>query len=285
MQSSSRNTNGPNAASSGNSPALGEQDIIRRTTRVLRQLYQRETHWLSTRTADQVSLLSQQGQLSLGEQLHYGEVAFVLLRLKPCAIIDYAGDRTQLANYISAVIEPTIRDLNALGAAAKGLVASADVSRAADSNSAWYPRPFQLTCTRISGQLASPEVSSWTGAFVLYDEMWAESAAWAKSNLLDSTALTVGEDTLARGLDYPGSLPTTSEDMLTIVPVSYLGRMKSESGEWMSDRWECLTSFVVLHHQLPQVALHRIRYEAIKMFDIEMQVAMDTSLIDELRLP
>ncbi|KAJ2746052.1 hypothetical protein GGI20_001679 [Coemansia sp. BCRC 34301] len=277
MNSPSCNASAPTAS------VPNEQDIVRRTTRVLRQLYQRETHWLSTRSADQASLLSQQGQLSLSEQLHYGEVAFVLLRLKPCAIIDFAGDRSQLANYISAVIEPTIRDLNALGAVAKGL-ASADVPRTVDSNSAWYPRPFQLACARINGQLSSPEVSSWTGAFVLYDEMWPESAAWAKSNLLDPATSTVGEDTLARGLDYPGSLPSTSEDMMTIVPVSYLGRM-NESGEWMSDRWECLTSFVVLHHQLPQVALHRIRYEAVKMFDIEMQVTMDTSLIDDLRLP
>ncbi|KAJ2074252.1 hypothetical protein GGI09_008807 [Coemansia sp. S100] len=280
MQSPSRNTNGNNGCTSS---AVSEHDTIRRTARVLRQLYQRETHWLSTRTSDQSLLLSQQGQLSLNEQLHYGEVAFVLLRLKPCAIIDFAGDRAQLKDYISTVIEPTIRDLNALGAAAAKTLAAADVqSRAADSNSAWYPRPFQLTCSRINGQLASPEVASWTGAFVLYDEMWTESANWAKANLLDPLCTTVAEDTLARGLDYPGSLPTNTEDMMTIVPVSYHGRMKSESGEWMSDRWECLTSFVVLHHQLHQVALHRIRYEAVKMFDIEMQVTMDTSLIENL---
>ncbi|KAJ2813301.1 hypothetical protein H4S07_000786 [Coemansia furcata] len=231
MQSPSRNINATNGANSSNhngsnSSAASEQDTIRRTAHVLRQLYHRETHWLSTRTADQSLLLTQQGQLNLNEQMHYGEVAFVLLRLKPCAIIDFAGDRTQLADYIVTVIEPTIRDLNALGAPAKNLAATDFQSRAADSNSAWYPRPFQLTCTCINGQLSSPEVASWTGAFVLYDEMWTESATWAKTNLLDPLRTTVSEDTLARGLDYPGSLPTTSEDMMTIVPVSYLGRMK-----------------------------------------------------------
>ncbi|KAJ2488597.1 hypothetical protein IWW37_004663 [Coemansia sp. RSA 2050] len=292
MQAPSRITNGPGGAnpcnsscvggsgSSSNSSPASDQDIIRRTTRVLRQLYHRETHWLSARTADQSLLLSQQGQLSLSEQLHYGEVAFVLLRLKPCAIIDFAGDRAQLADYISTVIEPTIRDLNALGAAAKSLAAAGVTG----SNSALYPRSFQLTCARINGQLASPEVTTWTGAYVLYDEMWAESADWTRANLLDPLRTTVSEDALARGLDYPGSLPTNNEDMMTIVPVSYLGRMKSECGEWMSDRWECLTSFVVLHRQLHQVALHRIRYEAVKMFDIEMQVTMDTSLIEDLRV-
>ncbi|KAJ2013140.1 hypothetical protein IWW57_006142 [Coemansia sp. S610] len=281
MQSPSRSTNGPTSCNincGSNSLPVSDQDIIRRTTRVLRQLYLRETHWLSARTPDQSLLLSQQGQLSLTEQLHYGEVAFVLLRLKPCAIIDFAGDRIQLADYISAVIEPTIRDLNALGAATK----TPPTAAATDSNSALYPRPFQLTCSRINGQLASPEVATWTGAYVLYDELWTDSADWVRANLLDPLRTTVSEDALAKGLDYPGSLPTNNEDMMTIVPVSYLGRMKNECGEWMSDRWECLTSFVVLHRQLHQVALHRIRYEAVKIFDIEMQVTMDTSLIEDL---
>ncbi|KAJ1894389.1 hypothetical protein LPJ66_005218 [Kickxella alabastrina] len=111
--------------------------------------------------------------------------------------------------------------------------------------------------------------------------MWDESRDWARANLLDAKKGSISEDELARGLDYPGSIPKTNEDMQLIVPVSYLGRIKSESGEWLSDRWECLTSFIVLQHELPQMALHRIRYEAIRMFDIEMQVAMDTSLIEE----
>ncbi|KAJ2005037.1 hypothetical protein GGI04_002395 [Coemansia thaxteri] len=231
MQSPPRPANGsntPNAPSTA--AAVSEQDITRRTTRVLRQLYHREKQWLAARTDDQAALLTQQGQLSLVEQLHYAEIAFVLLRLKPCAIIDYAGDRSQLADFISHVIEPAIRDLNVLGAAAKGL-ASADVLAAAaksrtDSNTAWYPRPFHLTCVRISGQLASPEVASWAGAFVLFDEMWAESAAWVSTNLRDAAKTSISEDDLARGLDYPGSLPATAEEMQYIVPVSYLGRMK-----------------------------------------------------------
>ncbi|KAJ2902183.1 hypothetical protein GGI21_004591 [Coemansia aciculifera] len=196
-------------------------DIVQRSSRVLRQLYHRETLWLSSRTKSQASLLSQQGELSLDDQLHYGEVAFVLLRLKPCAIIDFAADRNQLRNYIATVIEPTIRDLNVLGASIKN-----PSVLPADSNTPCYPRPFQLACKPIEAQLSSPEVATWTGAFVLYDELWPESVAWATENLLSPSTLTVSEDALARGLDYPGSLPTTSEDMQTMVPVSYLGRMK-----------------------------------------------------------
>ncbi|KAJ1843176.1 hypothetical protein LPJ70_003503, partial [Coemansia sp. RSA 2708] len=110
--------------------------------------------------------------------------------------------------------------------------------------------------------LASPEVASWTGAYVVYDDLWPLSADWAKAQLLDPNNTHIAEEELARGLDYPGD----------------------ESGEWISERWECLTSFIVLQKELPQTALHRIRYQAIKMFDIEMQVNMDTSMIDEFSM-
>ncbi|KAJ1990927.1 hypothetical protein GGI25_003388 [Coemansia spiralis] len=282
MQSQPTKTTAPNGSSS-----ISEVDLIRRTTRVLRQLYHREKQWLSSRTADQIARLTQQDQLSLSEQLHYGEVAFVLLRLKPCAIIDYAGDRSQLDDYVANVIRPTIHDLNALGAVmpshspSSASAADAHQERRADSNSAWYPRPFRLACKRISGHLESPEVPDWTGAYVLFDDKWPESANWSRANLLNESKTTITENELARGLDYPGSIPNSSDDMQAIVPVSYLGRMKSESGEWMSDRWECLTSFIVLQNELPQMALHRIRYQAVRMFDIEMEVNMDTSMIDE----
>ncbi|PIA15121.1 hypothetical protein COEREDRAFT_82316 [Coemansia reversa NRRL 1564] len=254
--------------------AISRDEAIRRTTRILRQLYHRERRWLGSRTPEQTALLTQQGQLSLSEQLHYGELAFMLLHLKPCAIIDYQGDRSQLHDYINRVIVPTLRDLNALGALD---IAGGDCTKSSD---ACYPRRFRLVCSRIEGQLASPEVSSWTGAYVLYDETWPESVVWAKEHLLDSNKTTVSEDELAHGLDYPGSIPKTPEDMRSVVPVSYLGRMKCENGEWMSDRWECLTSFVVLERELPQIAIHRIRYQQIQMFDIEMQVNMDTSMIE-----
>ncbi|KAJ2298453.1 hypothetical protein IWW55_004465 [Coemansia sp. RSA 2706] len=255
---------------------LSEDDAIRRTTRVLRQLYRREQQWLGCRTPEQLARLTQHGQLPLSEQLHYGELAFLLLRLKPCTIIDYA-DRAQLDDYVAHVISPTLRDLNALGAVA------ANARNCADSG-ACYPRPFRLVCRRIDGQLASPEVASWTGAYVVYDDLWPLSADWAKAQLLDPNNTHIAEEELARGLDYPGSIPKSPADMRAIVPVSYLGRMKDESGEWISERWECLTSFIVLQKELPQTALHRIRYQAIKMFDIEMQVNMDTSMIDEFSM-
>ncbi|KAJ1961760.1 hypothetical protein GGI12_003064 [Dipsacomyces acuminosporus] len=255
---------------------MHDNELIRRTTRVLRRLYCREKQWLESRTAEQISLLTQQGELLLSEQLHYGEIAFVLLGLKPCAIIDYAGDREQLKDYITAAIQPTLRELNELGQITKQPAVPHT-----DSNGNKYPRPFRLACSRINGELASPEVPSWTGAYVLYDEMWEESAAWVRDSLLNEEKHAIAEDELAHGLDYPGSLPKSVQDMHSIVPVSYLGRMKNESGEWMCDRWETLTSFIVLHHELPQAAHHRMRYQAVRLFDIEMQVTMDTSLVDE----
>ncbi|KAI9471687.1 hypothetical protein LPJ78_000618 [Coemansia sp. RSA 989] len=257
-----------------NNASIREDEAVRRTTWILRQLYAREHGWFKSRTPEQVSLLTQQGQLTLSEQLHYGEIAFLLLRLKPCTIIDFAGDRKQLENYIGQVIAPSLRDLNAVGALSLP-------RNCTGSTGACYPRPFNLVCARISGALKSPQVDSWTGAYVVYDEKWNESADWVKDHLLNSNKTFIAEDELAKGLDYPGSIPKTPEDMHSIVPVSYLGRMKSESGEWLSDRWECLTSFVVLQKELPQTALHRIRYQAVKMFGIEMQVNMDTSMIDE----
>ncbi|KAJ1760876.1 hypothetical protein LPJ77_002466 [Coemansia sp. RSA 2523] len=213
------------AATSSNShtvPAgMSKDDAIRRTSRILRQLYHREQQWFESRTPEQMQLLTQQGQLSLSEQLHYGELAFVLLHLKPCAIIDFAGDRSQLNSYIAAAINPTLRDLNAVGAA------NAGVSRNCDgATTACYPRSFRLVCAQISGQLASPEVSSWTGAFVVYDEEWRESAEWTRTNLLNPSNTLITEDELARGLDYPGSIPKSLDEMRSIVPVSYLGRMK-----------------------------------------------------------
>ncbi|KAJ2354892.1 hypothetical protein IWW50_001890 [Coemansia erecta] len=212
------------ATTSSNNPGaagMSEDDAIRRTSRILRQFYHREQQWFETRTPEQLLLLNQQGQLSLSEQLHYGELAFVLLRLKPCTIIDFAGDRSQLKEYIAAAIAPTLRDLNALGAASL-----AGSRNCAGTTGACYPRPFRLVCARINGQLSSPEVASWTGAFVVYDEGWRESAEWARAHLLDPNTSSISEDELARGLDYPGSIPKSPDDMRSIVPVSYLGRMK-----------------------------------------------------------
>ncbi|KAJ1812432.1 hypothetical protein LPJ75_003653, partial [Coemansia sp. RSA 2598] len=171
---------------------VSEQDLLRRTSRVLRQLYHREKQWLGSRSEEQISALTQQGQLSLSEQLHYGEVAFVLLRLKPCAIIDYADDRRQLDDYVRTVIQPTLSELNVLGPQARALQRGHD--RPEETNSAWYPREFKLACSRIAGQLSSPEVASWTGAYVLYDELWDESRRWAHSCLLDPKRTTVSED-------------------------------------------------------------------------------------------
>ncbi|KAJ1731661.1 hypothetical protein LPJ61_002426 [Coemansia biformis] len=263
------------AGAPGAAASISGDDAIRRTARVLRQLYHRERQWLAARTAEQAARLTQQGLLRLSDQLHYGEIAFVLLRLKPCVLVDFAGDRDQLRDYIAGVVAPSLRDLNAVGALGAG------ARDCADTTGACYPRRFRLVCARIDGELASPEVASWTGAYVVYDETWPESDAWARDNLLNPAKTTVSEAELARGLDYPGSIPQTPEDMRAVVPVSYLGRIKSESGEWMSDRWECLTSYAVLQHELPQTALHRMRYQAIRMFGIEIQVNMDTSMIDE----
>ncbi|KAJ1722041.1 hypothetical protein LPJ53_003509 [Coemansia erecta] len=175
---------------------------------------------------------------------------------------------TLLPQYIAAVVAPTLDELNHLG-------------RQGKPGETGYPRAFELKCRRIEQPMESPEGGSWRGAYVLYDETREESRRWAV-RLLEGMGGKVAEDELARALDYPGSLPKTSEEMRSIVPVSYLGRMKSESGEWMSDRWECLTSFIVLQHELPQMALHRMRYQAIRVFDIEMQVAMDTSSMETM---
>ncbi|KAJ2156032.1 hypothetical protein GGF46_005455 [Coemansia sp. RSA 552] len=259
---------------------ISADEALRRTTRILRRLYAREQQWLGSRTDQQTAKLTQDGQLQLSEQTHYGELAFVLLRLKPCAIVDFAADRDQLRQYIAAVITPTLRELNAVGTAI-----SRDSAPATDPAAACFPRPFRLRCSRIDSPLASPEVPSWSGAYVVFDDAWPESATAAAEYLLNSARSLIEERDLARILDYPGSIPDEAEADAAIVPVSYLGRMKGESGEWLSDRWETLTSFIVQQRELPQTALHRIRYQAVRIFDIELQVAMDTSMIDDQQLP
>ncbi|KAJ2792227.1 hypothetical protein H4R21_006193 [Coemansia helicoidea] len=205
---------------------VGSDDAIRRAARAIRQLYAREQQWLAGRTPEQTERLTQGGQLRLSEQLHYGEIAFMLLRLKPCVLIDFAGDREQLQDYIASAIAPTLRDLNVLGASAAAATSAAAARDCADGIGACYPRRFRLVCARIDGELGSSEVDSWTGAYVVYDEAWPESAAWAKENLLSPEKTTVSEAELARGLDYPGSIPQTPADMRAVVPVSYLGRIK-----------------------------------------------------------
>ncbi|ORX67061.1 hypothetical protein DL89DRAFT_259598 [Linderina pennispora] len=194
------------------------EEQIRRTTRAIRRLYTREKQWLGSRSSEQLALLTQEGELQLSEQLHYGEVAFLVLGLKPCVILDYAGDRTQLADYITSVIQPSLRELNEVGRQSKHLPIT--------NTSGEYPRQFNLVCRRIDGELASPEVPNWTGAYALYDAAWEESEVWTKEHLLNPETKFVSENELAKGLDYPGSLPNSVQDARSIVPVSYLGRMK-----------------------------------------------------------
>ncbi|KAJ2784376.1 hypothetical protein GGI15_002271 [Coemansia interrupta] len=236
-----------------------DPSMQRRATRALRQMYHREHHFLHTLTPQELEQLTQQDAASLSEQHHYGELAFLLLGLKPCALLDYAERGPLLEKYLSCVVRPSLEELNHVGQQGGGA--------------------FELRCRRIEQSLESPEGGSWQGAYVLWDERREESRRWA-GRLLEGGRIP--EDDLARALDYPGSLPKTAEELRSVVPVSYLGRMKSESGEWMSDRWECLTAFIVLQHELPQMALHRMRYQAVRVFDIEMQVAMDTSSMDQM---
>ncbi|KAJ2360995.1 hypothetical protein IW150_007351 [Coemansia sp. RSA 2607] len=211
------------SAAAPTAQTMSDQDVLRRTTRVLRQLYHRERQFLSSLTPAQLQTLTQQDNPSLSEQHHYGEVCFVLLGLKPCALMDYADRTTLLPQYIARVVEPSIVELNRLGEMLAGQ--QQQEKEKLGEGGGVYPRGFELRCRRIEHQVESPEGGSWQGAYVLYDERQKESRRWAEA-LLDGARGKVDEDELAQALDYPGSLPKTSDEMRSIVSVSYLGRMK-----------------------------------------------------------
>ncbi|KAJ1674753.1 hypothetical protein EV182_002636, partial [Spiromyces aspiralis] len=146
-----------------------------------------------------------------GELSQAGELACLMLGLKPCVLLDLP-DRSQLPSYIECVVMPFIRRLNGTRSAA--------VER-------WK-------CSRIQHRLVSPE-ADWIGTWIAYHdggngnsggglEALSGPASYETvlAGVLNPSRQSVSEAELALLLDYPGTLPRTPEEERRLVAVSYI---------------------------------------------------------------
>ncbi|KAJ1969725.1 hypothetical protein H4R35_006060 [Dimargaris xerosporica] len=215
---------------------------------------------------------------------HYGEVAFLLLGLKPCVLYSFgpstaaqhderhpnltesapatATKASLLADYIAQVVEPSLR-------------AWILPSEAAGTHS---PSPC-LAFAPICHSLRSPEMTL-VGSFVCYS-VRHPLAASIDNYLLNPAQTMVSEALLQQILDYPGTLPTSPTEHPRAREVCYgvfephlLTPETAPVDLTALPKFRALFSYCALAEQIPEVRHHFARYCAAGR-----QVGLDLRLV------
>ncbi|KAI9488522.1 hypothetical protein BDB00DRAFT_877309 [Zychaea mexicana] len=187
------------------------------------QEYQRleEDFFYNFLRSDQQHLLNTP---DLHDAFLFGEIGFLVAGLKPCVLID-------LPPAVARLYKQHVLDR----------VAESEFAR----------RDIQVT--EIQANISSPEMMSLQGCFIVYHMRQAPQPLLSPSNSDDCGRVIITEATLANILDYPGSLPTSMQQVMSMLEVVYYTR---EQG----GRVQILTMFAALEHEVEQVKAHFKRY-------------------------
>ncbi|KAL0079819.1 hypothetical protein J3Q64DRAFT_1761404 [Phycomyces blakesleeanus] len=177
-------------------------------------------------------MITDNGSQTLEDCLLYGEIGFVVAGLKPCVLVQFSCPERMNGLYRQKVIDPLADEL--------GLR------------------------TRVLGCLESEEMNLTGGLIVDLVECHENKD---KNRIVDelwSCGSTIGEDRLARILDYPGSLPRSEQDILTMLEVAYVD----------SRRGCVVTTFAAQTREEQKVRTHfeRYRMQCKDLFGIDLQL-------------
>ncbi|KAJ1979753.1 hypothetical protein H4R34_002706 [Dimargaris verticillata] len=201
---------------------------------------------------------------------HYGEVAFMLLGLKPCVLYSFGSDIASPPNE-----PPPSQAENTLMATTKAsLLADYITQVVKPSLHAWMSPPAipgahspspHLALAPIRHWLRSPEMDL-VGSFVCYN-VSHPLVALIDSHLLNPAQTMISEVVLQQVLDYPGTLPATASECACVCEVCYgvfephLLTPESTSADLATlPKFRALFSYCALAEQLPQVRHHFARY-------------------------
>ncbi|KAI9263191.1 hypothetical protein BDA99DRAFT_509554 [Phascolomyces articulosus] len=180
---------------------------------------------------DQQQLLAMQ---DLHDAYLFGEMGFLIAGLKPCVLIDLPHAVARL--YKQHVLDQVFKD---------------DL----------LPRGIEMV--EIKGNVSSPEISL-QGCFIVYHKdqkdivqpLLSPVDSSISSNK-NSDQQVISEPTLAKILDYPGSLPSNPHEVLCMMEVVYYTRETEQSAV------QIITTFAALDHEVEQVKAHFQEYRTI----------------------
>ncbi|KAF9557165.1 hypothetical protein EC968_007791 [Mortierella alpina] len=211
--------------------------------------------------------------------LHYGELAFVLVGLKPCMLIQLPTPELTTAFY-HGVILPYLLNHPAY-----------------DPLSA--PSDLGLSCKLITGRVRSPEMSL-QGYVLVWSQRTVRSHPQAEliqrgidricpqeTGLPSSTEPVSGngednqgneeeisDDDLAVMLDIPGRLPKTHAEMLQMIEVSYWHQAgTSNTASASESEPTLLTAFAAQPEQIPEIQAHFRRYrDTLQLLELPLKL-------------
>lgn len=154
---------------------------------VIREYRDREVAFFDNLPTEQRTLLRAH-HIDPADSLLYGELAFVLVGLKPCVLIDFPRDSSPSTSSITHLYRQAVLD------------------------------PLKEKCgiciNEIHHPLASDEME-------LKGCLLVHKSSSLVQQLLDQQDEQVSETSLARLLDYPGRLPQSSDEISTMCEVVY----------------------------------------------------------------
>lgn len=155
--------------------------------KVIREYRDREVAFFNNLPAAQRALLRAH-HIDPADSLLYGELAFVLVGLKPCMLIDFPRDASPSTTSITHLYRQAVLD------------------------------PLKEKCgiciNEINRPLASDEME-------LKGCLLVHKSSPLVQHLLDQQDEQVSETSLAKLLDYPGRLPQSSDEISTMCEVVY----------------------------------------------------------------
>lgn len=205
---------------------------------LLRQYQQLEHDFFYKRLSlEQLYALTSNGTV-IEDSFCYGEFGFLLVGLKPCVLIQFPSARENIIPaYKRFVLDPLVERLDA----------------------------FQVHVAIIDTPVKSAELGELRGSLLIYNSSH-ELGSQVQSSLLSASSTFVSEEQLASLFDYPGNLPKSEEQLLSMLEIAYLDNSRNDM--------RVITTFAALEPQLELVKKHFAIYKDVCSRQLDMDLRL-----------
>ncbi|KAG2174723.1 hypothetical protein INT43_005781, partial [Umbelopsis isabellina] len=209
------------------------------TTSLTSRVLKLEQEFFPTLSPAQIKALTYNGSLETRDSHLYGEFAFLASGLKPCLLICFPDPKLNRF-YTEQVVNKAIENSQ------------------------------NLQCYSIQRDIISDEMNL-RGTSIVVNRDTTHASQIVKL-LEDETFNSISEDKLAVFLDYPGSLPSSAEELDSMLEVAYLDATRQVN--WLIRSSEdpiIVTTFAAQESEVDKVKEHFQRYRA-KMLEMNIDL-------------